>query len=160
MNNAVLSAHDSSRSKHYTTDLIQASETRYRGLFEDSPISLWEEDFSQVKQRIDALRQQGIADLRAYLESHPDFVKECLAVTRVVDVNKATLALYGASSKEELLFSLEKILPADAHIAFMEELLHIANGDLQFEWEGINLTMAGDPIHARLHWTVLPGYED
>jgi len=141
-------------------DLIQTSERRYRGLFEDSPISLWEEDFSQVKLRIDALRQQGVADFRAYLESHPDFVKECIAVIQVIDVNKATLGLYRASSKEELLVSLEKILPSNAHMAFVEELLHIASGDLQFEWEGINLTLAGDPIHARLHWSVLPGYED
>src|SRR5574341_1336821 len=34
---------------------LVASEGRYRALYEDSPISLWEEDFSEVKRRIDAL---------------------------------------------------------------------------------------------------------
>jgi len=80
--------------KRYKVDLLQASETRYRGLFEDSPISLWEEDFSQVKIRIDGLRQQGVVDIQTYLETHPDFVKECVATIQVIDINKATLGLW------------------------------------------------------------------
>jgi PAS domain-containing protein len=35
---------------------LRESRARYRALFEDSPISLWEEDYSAVKQRIEALR--------------------------------------------------------------------------------------------------------
>ena len=58
-------------------DALRASETRYRQLFEDSPVALMEEDFSQVKQRIDALRLQGITDFPSFFDSHPQFVAEC-----------------------------------------------------------------------------------
>ena len=44
---------------------LRESEARYRGLFEDSPIALWEEDFSAVKQRLDALRQDGVTNFAA-----------------------------------------------------------------------------------------------
>ena len=51
--------------------VIRDSEARYRSLFEDSPISLWEEDFSQVKVRLDDLTASGVDDMRAYLEKQP-----------------------------------------------------------------------------------------
>ena len=49
-------------------DALQKSETRYRGLFEDSPISLWEEDFSAVKTYLEDLRESGIKDFRAFFK--------------------------------------------------------------------------------------------
>ena len=139
---------------------LLVSEERYRALYEDSPMSLWEEDFSAVKARIDELRQNGETDFRAYLEDHPEFVQECITLVKIIDINNATLKLYHAQSKEELLTSLDRIVPPQAHGEFLEELVHIANGDLQFEWEGTNQTLSGDPLFARIHWSALPGFED
>src|SRR5208283_3976214 len=79
-------------------DALRASEQRYRSLFEDSPVSLWEEDFSAVKLFIEDLRKQGIEDFRAYFESHPEEVARCIEQIKVVDVNQATLKLFGAKS--------------------------------------------------------------
>ncbi len=39
------------------TKILQESENRYRGLFEDSPISLWEEDLSEAIEYMAMLRQ-------------------------------------------------------------------------------------------------------
>jgi DNA-binding NtrC family response regulator len=66
---------------------LTESEARYRGLFEDSPVSLWEEDFSAVKKRLDGLRKRGVKDFRAYFKSHPQVVKECAALVQILDVN-------------------------------------------------------------------------
>ena len=41
------------------TDALSESERRFRGLFEDSPIALYEQDFSGVKQFLDELRYPG-----------------------------------------------------------------------------------------------------
>ncbi|MHA2232268.1 MAG: response regulator, partial [Candidatus Hodarchaeales archaeon] len=43
----------------------------YSHLFDASPISLWEADYSAVKDRIDNLRERGIPDFRKFLETHP-----------------------------------------------------------------------------------------
>jgi PAS domain S-box-containing protein len=40
-------------------EALRKSEERYKRMFEDSPISLWEEDFSQVKAYFDNLRLQA-----------------------------------------------------------------------------------------------------
>ena len=50
------------------------SQGRYRELFDSSPISIWEEDFSLVKERIDILLENGVTDFREYFSSHPEVV--------------------------------------------------------------------------------------
>ena len=43
-------------------EALKESQERYRTLFEDSPVSLWEEDFSAAKTYIDRLRDAGVQD--------------------------------------------------------------------------------------------------
>ena len=140
-------------------EALHESEVRYRGLFEDSPISLWEEDFSAVKRRLDALRKRGVKDFRAYLKSHPQVTTECAALVQIVEVNKATLELYQAGNKEELLKNLATIFRDDSYESFREELVHIAEGKTQFSWEGTNETLDGKRLDVSLSWLVAPGHE-
>ena len=79
------------------------SERRYRGLFEHSPVSLWEEDFSQVKCHIEELRQSGVTDFRAFFTDHPELVIELVSEIKVLDVNAATLALMHTTRKDQLI---------------------------------------------------------
>lgn len=139
---------------------LQASERYYHGLFEDSPISLWEQDFSAVKVYIDDLQRQGIEDFRAFFEEHPEAVEECVALVKVVDMNQAAVELYGASTKSNLLGSLDKLMGAEAHRSFREELIYISQGKTHFRAETINTTLTGEKIYIDLSWSVAPGYED
>ena len=52
-------------------EALRRSEARYRDLFENSPISLWEQDFSAVKQRLDMLRKAGVTDFRGICRNAP-----------------------------------------------------------------------------------------
>ena len=139
---------------------LRASEARYRSLFEDSPIALFEEDFSFTRQQLETLRSQGVTDFWAFFEEHPEVVTECIASIKVTDTNKAALKLYGASSKAELLVGVDRIVPADAYSLFQEELIWIAEGRAEYEWEGVNQTLAGERIDVHLHLSAVPGYED
>jgi len=141
-------------------DQMQENEKRYRSLFEDSPISLWEEDFSLVKQRLDALRQQGVTDFRAYFTAHPDETRNCASMVRITDVNKVTLDIYGAKNKQDLTITLSKLLEEEPSEQFEYELVNVAEGMTQFEWEGINRTLDGKTMNINLKWAVVPGHED
>ena len=136
------------------------SEARYRRLFENSPISLWEQDFSAVKEQIEGLRRQGVADFRAYFQNHPEVVAECVALVRILALNQASLELYGAESKAEMLTGLEGLVPPEAHQLFVDELVWIAQGRTAFTWEGVNRKLTGEPVDIRLHWAVAPGFEE
>ena len=138
---------------------LRQSELRYRTLFENSPISLWEEDFSGVRKFFNELRLQGIMDFKAYLNKHPEAVDECLQRIKVLDVNQATVKLFKARSKEELVASLPKIFGSKARDIFKLELLAIADGKREFEGVGINYKMTGEPIYFILRWSISPAYE-
>ena len=80
------------------------------GLFEASPVSLWEEDFSLVKKRLDQLKAENIGDLRSYLLANPDLVKELAGLVKIVDVNQRTIKLYKAKSKHDFFSGFAKFL--------------------------------------------------
>jgi len=140
-------------------EALRESEARYRSLFEDSPISLWEEDWSDVNAHIHSLRDSGVKDFRTYFEHHPEAVAKCAAMVKVVDVNKATLEMYNARSKEEFRDGVGKILPEESYYAFREGLVAIAEGRTRFESEHINQTLKSEKVHIALRLTVAPGYE-
>ena len=137
----------------------QASAAHFHGLFEDSPISLWEEDFSGVKSRLDGLRAAGVEDLRDHLDAHPEFVEECETAIRVVDVNRKTLELFQAQSKQHFFANLNQVFRGAMKTHFREELLDMWNGKTSYEREGINYALNGSPLDVHIFFSVLPGYE-
>jgi PAS domain S-box-containing protein len=145
--------------RHQAKIDLQESEAHYRGLFENSPISLWEEDFSAVKTRLEVLKKQGISDIRSYLESHPKEVAHCTSLIRVLDVNKATLKLFHTNNKADLLKPWSNILSPQILYEFREELTIIAEGKINFNWETKSQTVTGKTIDINLSWSVAPGHE-
>jgi PAS domain S-box-containing protein len=151
-------AHDVT-SRREAEEALRAGERRYRELFENSPIALWEEDASEVKRYLDELRASGVRDCREYFGNHPEEVRKCASMVKVLDVNWATLDLYGAKSKKELLTGLDQVFTQDSYEVFKEELIAIAEGRTQFDAETSARTLGGDTKDIALRWTVAPGYE-
>lgn len=141
-------------------EALQKSENRYRILFEEAPISLWEQDFSEVKQRLDALLGQGVADLRAHFKAHPEQVEELAASVQIIDVNKATLKLYKAKNKSELFKGLPAVFSQESYDDFLTCLIGIAKGETFFYFEKIHKTLCGDPLNVQLYWMAAPECED
>jgi PAS domain S-box-containing protein len=140
-------------------NVLKESEDRYRGLFENSPISLWEEDFSDVKRYIDGLRYSGVKDFRAFFENHPESLVQCASMVKIVDVNKATLELYQAKDKKELMLNLNQLFDKESYDTFKEELVSLAEGKTIFESETINKTLDGEKMNISLRLSVAPGHE-
>jgi PAS domain S-box-containing protein len=141
-------------------DIMQERAMQYRSLFEDSPTALWEEDFSQVKFYLDELRKTGVKDFRAYFEKHPEAVKKCVKLIKVINVNQATLEMAGSTSKEEVYQNLPTLLQSESLPAFTEELIALAEGALRFDIESDQRTMKGEVIHTDWRLQVAPGFED
>ncbi len=87
---------------------------------------MWEEDFSRLKVHFDHLKAQGIRDFQAYFRENPEEIVRCIRKVRIRDVNKATLALYEADSKEELMANLHRILPISDRKVIRDELVAMA----------------------------------
>ena len=139
---------------------LQKSEERYRMLFNESPISLWEEDGSEVKQYIDELRTKGIVDFQQYLDKYPDEVFKMANMVKIIDVNNTTLKMFKAKRKEDLLQNLTTVFGEESFVAFKGMILALAEGETFFETEGVNYTLTGEKIQALLRLNVVLGFDE
>ncbi len=135
------------------------SENRFRTLFEESPISIWEEDFTEVKKYLDNLKEKGITNLRDYFDKHPDEVRNIAGTVRIMGFNKTTLEMYGAENKDELFEKIKEIFGREAFDVFKEELIALSEGKTEFVAESPQYRLSGDKFPVLLKLAVVPGYE-
>jgi len=139
---------------------LAASERHYRGLFEDCPISLWQEDLSGVKAYVDTLRRSGITDIRAHLSSHPEEIARFGELVNIIDVNKASLAVFRASDKRELLENAGRILCRGTFPIVELDMECIAEGRESCQGEVAIRALDGEEVQLAFSWSVAPGYEE
>lgn len=135
-----------------TEDSLRESETRYRTLFSRAPISIWEEDLSEVGKWLEKLRAEGVRDLEDYLDCHPRALGEALDLIKVLDVNEASLKMFEAANAAELRTGLRKIHAEHLQRHFARELQAIWDGRSQFDNEITARTLKGNRIEYLLHW--------
>lgn len=137
---------------------LHRSEGRYRTLFEDSPISLWEEDLSELRVYLDQLAEDGVTDFREYFQEHPEALAACCRRVRVLDVNRATVEMMGATSKRPLLGSLANVIPEDAYPTMADLFAHVAEGGTHYQNEVTNRTPSGELKWVMVHFSVPKEY--
>jgi len=122
---------------------LRDSEERYRSIFENANMAIWEEDFTEVMAALDDLRDQGITDFRCYLDEHPEFLQSALQQIKIIEANQSMLKLYGAAQKSDMLISLDKLITPEI---LKEELLALAEGRSYYEKETVNRGLHGNEI--------------
>jgi diguanylate cyclase (GGDEF)-like protein len=121
-------------------------------------VSLWIEDFSRIRTLIEDIRDRGITDFRTFMDVHPEFVRQCMSEIRVIDVNQATLDLFCAGDRSDLLQRLGEIFRDDMEMPFREQLMELWNGNLFHHREVVNYALDGSVRHILLHFSVFPGH--
>jgi diguanylate cyclase (GGDEF)-like protein len=129
------------------------------GIFIHSPVSLWIEDFSQVRRLMEDIRFRGITDLRTFTDVHPEFVRQCMSEIRVIDVNQATLDLFMAPDRNALLMQIGDVFRDEMEKSFREQLIELWNGNLFHHREVVNYALDGSERHVLLQFSVFPGHE-
>jgi two-component system sensor histidine kinase/response regulator len=145
--------------KKRTSDLAR-SESRYRTLFDDSPIGLWEVDYSESIARLAALPSDVKSDLRSYFQSHHEFLEELIHLATLVDSNAAVLRLIGCETADDLPDEMKTIFTKETWRALREDFISAAEGRFHFQDETEILTITGETKHISYHRAVVKGHED
>jgi len=143
-----------------TEEALRESEERHRIFFENVPIPLWEQDFSKIKTYIENLEQNGVTNIREYFDEHPEVIEHCSQLGNIINLNRAALSLYGATTKEELIGSLDIIFSNDSYYKFKDEILSLVEGNTAFSIEVINRKLTGELITVRVELSIAPGFEE
>jgi PAS domain S-box-containing protein len=138
---------------------LRESERRARELFDNSPVEIWEEDFSSVRDLLAGEGFLAAADPEEFLARRPELVRAALAAVRVVDVNRQAVERLGAAGKAELLAGLDRVFTDEAFDAFRRELVAVHRGETRLVLESKSRTFDGRTLDTVLHWEVQPGHE-
>ncbi len=122
---ALLASHDRTRSSEY----------RYRSIFKQSGVALWEQDLTALNALLEDLRSNGVVDLCAYSRANPDFPKTCTEAIRTVAVNDAALEILGSITHEQALGPISRFIPHDCPSLF-GFVNAFFNGQRRFESKG------------------------
>ncbi len=137
-------------------EALRDSQERFHRLFEYAPVALWHEDFSAVLVRMEELRASGVDDLPAYIREHPEFVRECAGLVRVLDANLHAVELHRAPNKAKLIESIDQTFTEESFEVFGRELQAIARGERVFEHQATVKTLDGERLDVLVRVMVEP----
>ncbi len=132
---------------------VERTENHYRNLFVNSPIAMWEEDFTEVAAFLGALKENGVRDLHHHMSRNPEDLGHAISLITVQDVNHAASELFEAGGRKSLIGNLdpEDISNTDA---FMEQFLAVWRGDSKLDMEIEMVTFEGKALDGILSWRV------
>jgi len=126
----------------------QGSRRRYQGIFDGAPVSLWLEDISGVLEVLDRLKLSSPEGIKVYLDNNPEAVMDVARHLKVVDVNAATVEMFEAESKDELISQYQKTFTPEATEAMKEMLICVATGTSGCTVQAEYVTLKGRRIQA------------
>ncbi|WP_346779175.1 AAA family ATPase [Burkholderia sp. Ac-20365] len=84
---------------------LQRSEHRYRHLFSETPVGLWQVEAQTLITMLAELRAQGVENLSAYVAEHPEWLARAAEALIIEDVNNYAIQMFGARDRNEMLGS-------------------------------------------------------
>lgn len=119
-----------------------AAEQRDRQLIRYMPAALWQVDSRGAGLAFAELRSQGVTDISAYLDAHPELVEEAKDVVLVTDANLAAAALFRSPTPEALLKPVRYLFTGTPDLAKRVMVSHF-NGDRNYSEQAQILTFDG-----------------
>jgi len=144
----------------HSEESIRDNELRFSSLFNNASIPIWEEDFSHVKLYCDKLKEEGVKDLRKYFDKHPEVVKHCVDLVKVVDANEESIRFFKLLKKDQLDFNLQHYFMDESYDVLKEEIIALMDGNSIFESEVPVTNFAGVKNYLLIRMVVVPGKEN
>ncbi|NOZ34461.1 MAG: tetratricopeptide repeat protein [Chlorobi bacterium] len=136
-----------------------ASEENYRSLFDNNPIMLWEEDYSEIKNLLDKKKREISGDFKEYITTNEDFTEECNQHYHLIKINAETLTTLKAPSKEYITEHPYKFFTDSSFSMFKEILFAFSKNEKSFHKEVELKNYLGEPIYIYLKLFVLDNYK-
>jgi PAS domain S-box-containing protein len=138
---------------------LRETEQRYSELFSDSPVALFEQDFSETRAYLMDLMASGVTDIGAYLSKHPDAVLAAAAKVKAVMMNQHALRLLEAKQESELR-SVMAFFCQETFAWFQAGLCELLAGARYFSRETRARTLTGRMLTVSKQMHLLPGHRD
>lgn len=141
-------------------EALRSGEARFRSLYDNAPVALWQQDWSAVRAALHDIAASGIEDLQAWLQANPSQLKRLAALVRITDVNAAALTQVGGAAQGKALAALTiaQNFADSAMPCFGSALVALARGAQLFACESSFLRLDGVLRQNELTLLVMPGH--
>lgn len=168
-NSAIVNLRDITQRKLIEKEL-QNEKEKYKSIFENIPLPVYEMDYSGSKRIIDNLKAKGITDFDRYFDEHPNAILEFENQQRVVFDNQANNELFGGGTKryrhlaKDGFEDFKKYYTQDQVDNIIKHkkkaILDIIGNERQKTSETTIVTAKGKIKHVQFWHSVAPGHED
>ncbi|MFH1093081.1 MAG: ATP-binding protein [Candidatus Omnitrophota bacterium] len=135
-----------------TQQALRESQERYKHLFDNAPISIWVEDYTEIIDYLEKIKQSGVTDFEGYLNEHPEELFKCSDLIKVLDVNQKSMILFKAKTKDALMSTIQNIFSDETLPVFKKSLLSIFKGEKSFVSECVFQTLDKEKLFTILKW--------
>tara|TARA_R110000868_G_scaffold131418_2_gene341491 strand:+ start:44317 stop:47160 length:2844 start_codon:yes stop_codon:yes gene_type:complete len=142
--------------------LIKQSQIRFKSLFDDSPLPLWEQDYSKV---LNYLKELNLVDetkenIASYINKHPEVLQKCFSLINIIDVNNQCLDQYAPKTKLELLNNLDVVFSDETIPSFTKHIIAICRREHNLKMDAKIKTPKGEIRDIHFVFSVMKGYEN
>jgi len=136
------------------------TEIKYRLLFEESPIAMYNLNMFDVKKHFEMMRITNSSQFFEAIKKQPTLITELITSTKILDVNKIAIELVGAKDRIELdeFFTHENIMKNID--LYSKLLLQLLLGNTNFEDEFTVISLKGEIAKIILKVSIAPGFEE
>jgi PAS domain S-box-containing protein len=125
---------------------LKEERSRFHNLFEHSPIATWLEDLSLLGEWMQTLKDQGVTNIRHYLENNKEQLNYAISLLNVIDVNIAAVDQNSAIDKQELINDLQKLFFDTTRFDFISEIEAFWKGENVHEFVSHSIKMDGSAL--------------
>jgi signal transduction histidine kinase/ActR/RegA family two-component response regulator len=122
------------------------TEKHMNAYFDNAEISIWIEDHSNIYDSLRRLREEGITDIRKYLDENEQAAWNMAAQIQIKKVNRATLKLFDANSSDEFISNIDDTFGPGAIEVFKQQICAVWEKKKSFRAEVQFRTLEGREI--------------
>jgi diguanylate cyclase (GGDEF)-like protein/PAS domain S-box-containing protein len=139
---------------------LRAGEERFRSLYDNAPVALWELDWSVVREACGLLAMEGVDDLSTYLGEHPEELERIAGLVRIIDVNSAALAQLGAHEKDLEQLSMTQLFAPSCQHVLIDAIVALSSGKHYFGCEASFVRFDDVARENEVTLLVMPGHAE
>ncbi len=128
---------------------LKDREQRYQDLFDQSPVGVWDEDYSGVKLLIDALQRRGVKDFRRYFVENPRALEKAVDAIKLNDINPSALRIYGAENSKVFFEKQKSAVTANLTGYHLKVIEGLAGNQQEISIDHAVETVDGRPAYIR-----------
>jgi len=124
----------------------KAEHEHYKLLFENTGISIWDQDRTEYNEILNSYKTKGIKDIKAYMAENTSKLFDLYKSIKLNKVNQATLKLFKVENAQEIDQHYNSFLQEESIGFLLDETDHFYHGKTEFKRNKTFYRKNGDKI--------------